>query len=250
MHVKSLAMMAALASAMLLGACGGKSGEGNSAAPSGAPVAAVAPPQGKKWSDVVSATPEGGYLMGNPNAALKLVEFASFTCPHCRDFARDADKPLTEDYVNSGKLSFEFRPFLRDPVDITVAMVAICPGPDVFFPLKNQLFVYQDELFKKLQAQGNDAFKQAAEANGDTRFVKLAELAGLIDFARQNGLPEPQVRACLANWKTAEALARNNERASEQYNVVGTPTFILNGAVLENTATWPVLQQKLKEAGA
>ena len=66
---------------------------------------------GRRWS---TATPEGGFLMGNPNADVKLVELGSMTCPHCAEFAEQADQKLINDYVKSGRVSFEFRNFVRD----------------------------------------------------------------------------------------------------------------------------------------
>ena len=56
---------------------------GNGTAVSNAPIKAVPPPKGGDWTTVVSATPEGGFVMGNPNAKVKLVEYGSMTCPHC-----------------------------------------------------------------------------------------------------------------------------------------------------------------------
>ena len=64
--------------------------------PVGGPVEAVPAPNGGDWSTIVSATPEGGFVMGNPNAPVKLVEFGSMTCPHCAEFDEAAMKPLTD----------------------------------------------------------------------------------------------------------------------------------------------------------
>ena len=47
-------------------------------------------------------TPEGGFLMGNPNAKVKLVEFGSLTCPHCAEFEEQGGKPLVDNYVKKG----------------------------------------------------------------------------------------------------------------------------------------------------
>ena len=59
-------------------------------------------PPGTDWTETVAVTPEGGYVMGNPDAPVKFVEYASFTCSHCRDFARDATASLRDTYVKSG----------------------------------------------------------------------------------------------------------------------------------------------------
>ena len=79
---------------LILAACGGGSGDANSSAPA-ASVAAVPPPVGKQWTDVVVKTPEGGYRMGNPDAPIKLVEYGSRLCPTCGNFGRTGQEPLT-----------------------------------------------------------------------------------------------------------------------------------------------------------
>lgn len=243
-------LLAAMGAALALTGCGGKD-EGNVAgAPSGDPVAAVAAPAGTSWSETVAATPEGGFVMGNPNAKLKVVEYASFTCPHCGEFAEAADEPLRTKYVDTGKVSYEFRNFVRDPLDITASLIARCGGKDPFFSLTHQMFGNQNAMFQTIQGAGEKGYQEAMNLPPQQRFTRLAELAGLIDFAKARGIPEQQARTCLANFKEAEALAAANDAAVKQYNIEGTPTLILNGKKLDNANTWPALEAALKEAGA
>ncbi|MFT3964423.1 MAG: thioredoxin domain-containing protein [Sphingobium sp.] len=242
-------LLATMSMALALSGCGGK-GEGNGTAPSGDPVAAVPAPAGTRWSETVAATPEGGFVMGNPDAKLKLVEYASFTCPHCREFAETAEEPLKSKYVDTGKLSYEFRHFVRDPLDITASLIARCGGKDPFFPLTLQLFGNQDAMFKQIQGAGDKAYQDAMNLKPEQRFTRLAELSGLIDFAKARGIPEARARTCLADFKQAEALAAGNDAAVKQFQIEGTPTLILNGRKIDNANTWPALEAALKEAGA
>ncbi|MET0365407.1 MAG: thioredoxin domain-containing protein [Sphingobium sp.] len=242
-------LLATIGAALALSGCGDK-GDGNSATPSGDPVAAVSAPAGTSWSETVAATPEGGFVMGNPNAKLKVVEYASFTCPHCREFAEQADEPLRTKYVDTGKVSYEFRNFVRDPLDITASLIARCGGKDPFFPLAHQLFGNQDAMFKQIQGAGEKGYQDAMNLPPQQRFGRLGELAGLIDFAKTRGIPEAQARTCLANFKEAETLAAGNDVAVKQFQLEGTPTLILNGKKLDNANTWPQLEAALKEAGA
>jgi len=92
---------------------------------------------------MVTATPEGGFLMGNPKAEVKLVELGSMTCPHCAEFSELADKKLIGEYVKSGRVSFEFRNFVRDGLDMTASLIARCGGTERFFPLTHALFADQ-----------------------------------------------------------------------------------------------------------
>lgn len=242
--------LAPLAFALLALAACGSQGTGNTAAAGGTKVEGKAAPAGKTWSQVVETTPEGGFRMGNPDAPIKLIEFGSYTCPHCRDFTEESHEPMENTYVNSGKVSFEYRNFIRDPYDMAVALIARCGGPEPFFPLTLQLFLNQEAMIKQIQAGGEGAAQAAIAAPPEQRFVKLAELAGLIEFAKQRGLPEDKVRACLADPKAAEALANGVNEATTKFDIQGTPTIIMNGTKLENVATWPALLPRLKDAGA
>ena len=67
-------------------------------AASGEPLPAIAAPAGTQWADTVAVTPEGGYRIGNPDAPLKLVEYASHTCGHCADFSKTGKQPLKDKY--------------------------------------------------------------------------------------------------------------------------------------------------------
>jgi protein-disulfide isomerase len=69
-----------------------------------------AAPAARDWTRTVSATPEGGYRVGNPAAAVKLVEYGSLTCNHCATFAKEGMPPLLSRHVRTGRVSYEFRP--------------------------------------------------------------------------------------------------------------------------------------------
>ncbi|MDQ4420854.1 thioredoxin domain-containing protein [Sphingobium sp. DEHP117] len=241
------ALGAALLLSLSLSACGDK----KDAAAEGEKIAAgqdVPPPAGKQWSDVVADTPEMGVVMGNPNAPAKLVEYASYTCPHCRDFTAQAAEPLRK-MVNSGRLSYEFRSFLRDPYDLTMALLAKCGGAEPFFPLTEQLFANQENFFTKAQALDPKAAEAALKQAPNQRFVTLAGMTGLVDFVKQRGIPEAQAKQCLADSKMADGLVAKAQEGAKQFEISGTPTFVLNGKVVEDTASWELLRTKLTEAG-
>src|SRR3546814_17531411 len=87
--------------------------------------------------------------MGNPDAKVKLVEYGSYTCSHCRDFAAESAEEIRQ-IVDSGKMSFEFRNYVRDPIDISTALLARCGGKDIFYPLSDQFFANQNAMFEKI----------------------------------------------------------------------------------------------------
>jgi protein-disulfide isomerase len=247
----SLSLMTASV-ALALSGCSksdeGAAGSGPGAKPGS--VAAVAAPAGTKWSDKVEATAEGGFRMGNPAAPLKLIEYGSYTCPHCADLSEQAHDPLKAGFIDSGKVSFEYRNYVRDPLDVTAAMVARCNGAATFFPLTEQMFANQKAMFAQFQSQSEAEQQAAVTAPPGERFMRYAQLAGLVDFAKQRGLPEPKLRACLADTATADRLVKMNEEGNALYAITGTPTLILNGQVLQETGTWSALQARLRDAGA
>ena len=243
--MKVLSGLALIALSLTLAGCG-KKDEGN--ATSAAPIAAVAAPAGTSWSETVAETPEGNFVMGNPAAKLKLVEYGSFTCSHCRDFAHESSEELKA-MVDSGKISDDFRVSVRDPIDITTALLARCGGKDIYYPLSEQFFANQSAMFEKAQGLGDAPYQAMVSAPPAQRFGQLANALGLIDYAKQRGIAEDQAKQCLADTATAEKLAKGVEAANAQYNLSGTPTFLMNGVVVENASSWPVLKNKLKEAG-
>lgn len=243
---KSIALLSATLLSMAIAACGDK--EGTAASTTAIAGENVPPPAGQAWHDIVVKTEAGGYLMGNPNAAIKVAEYGSFTCPHCREFVEQSTDDI-EKMVDSGRMSFEFRPYVRDPLDMTVALLAGCNGPEPYFPLSHQLFVNQTAMFETAQAAGEAAYGAAMQKTEGERFIAVAELAGLIDFVKQRGISEDRAKQCLSDTKAAEAIAGHVQQANTAYNITGTPTLLMNDAVVENAASWDVMKAKLKEAG-
>src|SRR3954453_24094621 len=92
------------------------------------------PPPGGTWADVVNAT-SAGFMMGNPNAQVKLVEIGSLSCPHCKAFEDEGVPALIEKYVKPGNVSWEFRPYLiHGPIDMAANLIVSCNGVKSFFP--------------------------------------------------------------------------------------------------------------------
>jgi protein-disulfide isomerase len=232
--------------ALALASCGKKE-EGTAGQPTA--VAGAAAPAGTTWSQKVELTDEG-VRMGNPDAAIKIIEYGSYTCPHCAVFNKEAHEAIEKDYVNTGKINFEYRNLVRDPVDITASLITHCADPASYFALTAQMFGNQEEMIKQIQAKGDAAYKAVMAGPPAERFTKLAELANLIEWGKQRGLPEDKLRTCLADMKKAESLAKISEEAGTKYNIQGTPSFLLNGSLLDNTATWDTLKAKLTDAGA
>lgn len=233
---------------LALAACSSGGGNGGNSL-DGDPIAKVAPPQGKKWEEVVSVTPEGGYRLGNPEAPLKLVEYASLTCPHCADFAKEASAPLREKYVNSGVVSYELRNQIHDGLDLTMAMLVRCGAPESFHPLSEQVLSNLESIVERVQANG-PAVDAAMKTEDQTkRYVVIADAAGLTDFFAARGVSREQAAQCLSKPDNAKQIVDRSDTQSRELGINGTPTFILNGQQLD-PKSWDALEPILQKAGA
>lgn len=226
-----------------------KTSDSASAAPSG-PVAKVPPPQGGDWSTTVTQTPEGGFLMGNPNAGIKLVEFASMTCPHCAEFEEAAMQPLIDNYVKSGQVAFEFRNFVRDPYDLAASLVARCGGTAGFFGLTRGLFADQRGWMGKVQAADPQQMQAIGAMPPAQQLGEIAKIAGFQDFAAMRGVPPAKTAQCLSNQAEIDRLVQMNSDAVAAYDIPGTPAFLINGEVFEikpGSPPWAQIEARLKE---
>ena len=238
--------VSALPLALGLAACG-KKDAGAPGADSAAPLAKVAPPAGKAWSDLVVKTADNGYLMGNPDAPIKLVEYGSLTCPHCAEFAVKGFPKLRDTYVNSGRVSIEFRNFVRDPFDTSMAMLTHCGSPESFYALTEAVYANQPAIIDKLKPVAQEL--QGTKVAPDQTFITIGTKGGLVDFFSARGIAKDQAMTCLGDVKTAKQLADDVQSSSDKYNITGTPAFIVNGKNVE-VATWEALEPILQGAGA
>lgn len=238
----------ALVAVLALAGCKSEEAPADGTVAESQPVAGVAAPAGQAWSEVAAVTPEGGVVQGNPNAPIKLVEYASHTCGHCAEFAVAAAEPLRTKYVDSGKVSYEIRNQIHDPIDLTFAVLARCAGPQAFHAFAEQGWGNLEAMFAQVQAN-QAALEAASSAQGAARFDGIASAAGLYDFFAQRGVSRDQARTCLAKADTATQIAANSDTQSKELNVTGTPTFFINGSNV-GTQTWATLEPMLQRAGA
>lgn len=230
--------------ALSMTACGGGAGNTTQAAP----VKAVAAPAGQDWTQTVARTEEG-YVVGNPAAPIKLVEYGARLCPGCKGFSDESHEPLMK-YVATGKVSFEFRDFLiHGPGELGLAMLARCVDKSAFFPLLAQSYAGQDAMNQKLgtitpqQQQALGAGSPAQVVTGWTQAI------GGIDFMKERGLPEAKARACLADEKAMNEITAVTQKAGGNGTVTGTPTLIVNGQKVDGIS-WQPVEAALKRAGA
>lgn len=211
------------------------------AAPAVAP--AQAPAAQQDWSRTIVATAEGGFRIGNPDAPVKLVEYASLTCPHCAEFATQSRTSLIANHVRSGRVSFEFRNYILNGFDVTASLLARCAGPAGFFTLTERMLETQAGWYGRIQGISDSEKQRIMALPQDQAFVAVAEAGGLIELAAQAGVAPEQGRTCLGDAAAVGQLEQM-AAAAEALGVQGTPTFFLNGARLE-VNTWPEIEPLL-----
>jgi protein-disulfide isomerase len=198
------------------------------------------------WSAQVRPTPEGGFVMGNPFAPVKLVEYGSLTCGHCAHFAHQAMAPLMQNYVRNGVVSFEYRNFILNGLDVAASLVARCGGAATFFPMADKLYANQETWMGRVSAL-TDAQKAKLNALPEAeRLAHIAETVGLTALAAEHGIAPAQAKRCLSDQAALEELSRMAEAASN-IGVQGTPTFFLNGTNI-GPHDWSTLEPILREA--
>lgn len=172
-------------------------------------------------------------VLGAADAPVTLIEYASSTCPHCRDFHAENWERLKATYIDTGKVRYVFREYPTPPPAVAVAgfQIARCGGasPEQYFVRLGELFRQQEAIF----------------ATGSMEGVR----AKLIEIGGAAGLAEEQVMGCINDEAGAERI-RRIVAGAEQFNVTGTPTFILNGQKVEDPAvvTWDGLSRIIEAA--
>lgn len=203
--------------------------------------------KGADWRATVTATADGGMAVGNPKAKVSLVEYASMTCPHCREFAQSGMSPLLANYVKSGKVRFEFRNFVLNGYDLAASLVARCAGPSRFFPATERLFAEQPKWIARIQSTPPAKIKSASALPAEKQLAAMADIAGLKPLGIASGIPAARLDQCLADKDAAERLFAFARKASAEEGVKGTPTFFLNGKRVDG-ADWAAVEAAIKAA--
>jgi protein-disulfide isomerase len=182
------------------------------------PDTAVAQPAGGGGGEVSIAElmtpgPLGDQILGNADAPVTIIEYASMTCPHCSHFHETTFPEMKKKYIDTGKVRFIFREFPLDPLAAAGSMLARCAGKDKYFPLLEALFSQQKD------------------------WVVQKPLAPMLAIAKQAGFTQQTFDECLANQQMLNGLEEARTRAAQKLNVNSTPTFVLNVKIFRGALT-------------
>ena len=160
-----------------------------------------------------SAATTADMSMGDPAAKVKLVEYASATCPHCARFNTEVFPAFKAKYIDTGKVHYTFKEFLTPPNDVAAAafLLARCAGKDKYFTVVDTVFRSQQEMFS------------GAETPRDV----------LLKIAQSSGMTEQQFTACISDETALKALNERIDKAVKVDKISSTPTFVINGKTVK-----------------
>jgi protein-disulfide isomerase len=167
--------------------------------------------------------------MGDANAPVKMVEYASASCSHCAAFNNEVFPAFKAKYIDTGKVHYTLKEFLTPPVEMAAAgfLTARCAGKDKYFSVLDAVYHSQQEMFQ----------------SGDIR-------GPLLRIAQSAGMTESQFNACITDETALKALNARVEKASRDEKITGTPTFVVNGKqVASGEVTLQQLDTAIAEAG-
>ena len=206
---------------------------------------AAATPAGQ-WGLAVAAR-DSGHLLGNPEAEKRLVEYMSYTCSHCAEFARTGDPVIRVALVPQGKVSFEIRHLLRDPIDLTAALLTHCGDASKFLGNHEAILSRQGEWMAKAQAASQAQRTRWSFGSNAARWRAIASDLGFYAIMAERGYTRTQLDRCLADDAKANALADASARDAQTLAIAGTPSFAIDGKLLEGVHTWDALRRELEK---
>lgn len=152
--------------------------------------------------------------LGSPTAAVTLVEYGSLTCDYCVKFHREVMPHLKRKYIDTGRVRYIFRDFPTSAEATRGAVAARCVRPEAYYPTLDALFWSVGQ------------WSRASDVD-----------AALEQEAAKLGLSTAEFRMCLKNPASQAEVARSSRQSTQEFDVLGTPTFLINGRIVHGTQT-------------
>lgn len=153
-------------------------------------------------------------VQGAEDAPITVIEYASFTCPHCARFHSDVYELLRKNYIDTGKVKFIFREVYFDKYGMWASMIARCSGPDRFFGMTDLILNSQSTW---------------ARAGDD-----LAIVEALRKIGRLSGMQDAALDSCLQDGEKLRALVGWYKENAQRDGIQSTPSFLIDGQPYKN----------------
>ncbi|UWQ21718.1 DsbA family protein [Jannaschia sp. W003] len=168
--------------------------------------------------------------LGDPNAPVKVVEYASFTCPHCAAFHQETFKDFRREYVDTGRVHFTYREVFFDRYGLWAAMIARCGGPERYFGIADLIYAQQSNW---------------ARAGEPAEVADALKKLGL-----QAGLSQAELDACLQDAEQAQGLVNWYEANAGADGIKSTPSFVIDGEVHSGNMSLDALGELIDAAAS
>jgi protein-disulfide isomerase len=208
----------------------------------------AAPAKPVNWTATVTQGPNGAFIMGNPKAKVRLVEYVSYTCSHCAHFVGESKVPLKRDYVAKGLVSVELRNAVLNQYDLAAALAARCGGSARFFGNTETLFATQMTWLGKASVFGQSQGERVSKLPPAEGLKAIVRGVGIDAIMKARGVTAAQLDACIVSKPSQNAVLAMSKEAIEVRKIQGTPSFLVNGTLLEVGGTWANVEPALKAA--
>lgn len=177
------------------------------------------------WLATAQAAPPEDRVLGDPDAPVTIIEYASLSCPHCATFHASRFPWLKENYIETGQVKFIFRDFPLNRPALMGSMLARCAPPERFYPLLDLLFR-----------------QQAKWAFSESPVQELAKIARIAGFG------EKDFERCLSDTALSERIIESRKVGLDTYDVDSTPTLVVGDEVFGGIPSEEELAQLIQRA--
>lgn len=159
---------------------------------------------------LAAASPLGDRVLGQADAPVVMVEYASATCPHCAEFHEKVLPLIKTEYIDTGKVRFIFREFPLDKLAMGAFMLARCVPDDKYFATIDMMFRRQ-QIWSKTGNPADELF----------RIMQLS------------GMDKTAFEACLKRADLSKAIFESSKKAAKDFGIKGTPAIFVNGQMID-----------------
>ncbi len=177
----------------------------------------------------------GDIVLGDPDAPVTIIEYASLTCPHCATFHKGSLPTIKADYIDTGKAKLIMREIYFDQFGLYASMIARCGGEKTFYPLIDMFLARQGDWY---QAHVG-AFNQTKNPQ--------PMIDEMFKFGRLAGLSTERMTSCLTDQGLLERLVGDFQRTSGEDNVRSTPTFFVNGEMVSGSVSAAAMAEVIEK---
>ena len=163
--------------------------------------------------------------LGNQNAKVTVIEYASLTCPHCAAFHTGPWPAIKKEYIDTGKIKFIFRDFPLDRVALAASMIARCAPAERYFGIISLMFETQD------------AWRGAANPQ-----------AALESIGRLAGMTAETLQTCIQNRAVFDAVMKQRNEGDQKFKIVSTPTILVNDQKIDGSVDIEKVREVVDQA--